>query len=363
MELPPAVFGNIQAPLMQRPALTKPAPWAPPIWKASDFLACEEVNLYPLTTPEMLALAYIKHKRDYVMRGGFSLLNNFAGRHRAGKSIFSACMGSLWDSDFLMNMEARIVQDHKEFLDLIERFDSHHIRGGVIMVDEAGVSMGSSDWFENWMKALTKTVQTFGYLHPVVNFVAPVRDFIDSRLRRMSHTYIEMSRYNNEYSVATPYDMKYSTIRNKYYYAKPIIKMDGRRIRLRRILFSMPPASFMERYANIEQARKPEMMASLRSDLAKSEIKKQKDEVDLEKVVAMVAKNYTLYESKRSKPDAIILDENKIEFGHKVPQRLAKYIKGQAEGLLKNAQHEVRAKIETLADDAKRKGKKPATNL
>lgn len=319
-------------------------------------MASEEVRIYPLTTPEMLALAYIKHKRDYVMRGGFSLLNNFAGRHRAGKSIFAACMGALWDEDFLKNMESRIVQDHREFLDTIEKFDSHHIRGGVIMVDEAGVSMGSSDWFELWMKALTKTVQTFGYLHPVINFVAPVRDFIDSRLRRMSHTYIEMSRYNNEYSVATPYDMKYSTIRNKYYYAKPIIKMDGRRIRLRKITFSMPPDSFMERYQRIEQSRKPEMLASLRNDLAKSEIKKQKDEVDLDAVVQMVAKNQTLYASKRSKPDNIILDENKIEFGQKVPQRLAKYIKGQAEGILKRKHDEIRGQIESMNDDAKRKG-------
>jgi len=321
-----------------------------PNWKAGDYMAVQGVKPLPLSTPELLTLSYLKHTRDHVVRNGFSYLGSFAGRHRSGKSIAATTFGYLWDTTFYKNMESRFVQDHKEFIDVIDGFASQNLKGGVIVVDEAGVSMASSDWYEVWMKSVAKMVQMFGYLHPIVLFVAPMKDFVDSRLRKMFHAYYELDRYNNNYSVISPYEMKYSTIRSKYYHKKPIITINNQEIQLRRIMWGKPPQHILDRYANIEQSRKPELLENFKADISRSEVKDQKKEVDLDKTIGFVVKNYKLYESKRSKPDDVILDENKIEFGHRIPQRMAKYIKGEAQRQIQLKYKEVKKQIEEKKD-------------
>lgn len=283
-----------------------------------------EIVELPISQQELLGLAYLKHKRDQVVKTGLSFLGSFDGRHRSGKSLAAATFAYLWDPTFYPNFESRLVRDHREFLDAWEVIARNNIQGAVVQVDEAGVSMASADWYEAWLKSITKMVQMFGYLHPIVLFVAPVKDFVDSRLRKMFQGYYRIRRHTNECSYVYPYDVEFNTIRNKWFYRKPVIRVLDQTVVLRRIILGRPPDFLVDRYVAFENKHKPRQLEEFRQDLRKSEAMKQKTEVDLNKTVDYVVENYAQFTTERSKPDNVILDKNMIAYFFKgTPYRLA----------------------------------------
>jgi hypothetical protein len=304
---------------------------------------------------QLLGLSWLKHRYDHVVQKGFSELMSMDGRHRSGKSIYAVVDSWLGDDTFEANMENRLVSDYHDFFDVMENIEKNHIDGAMVNVEEAGVSMSSDDWYEIWMKTLTKMTQMFGYLHPRIKFVAPVKDFVHSRLRKMFHIYVKVDRFDNKESVLYPYDVKYNTIKQKMFYKKPRIRLGGQEIILRRIRFGKPPDSIMKRYAAFEQQMKPEMMREFIDEMKKVDVKDLKEEVDLDKLINYISKNYSLYESKTSKPNKIILNVNKITFGHRIGERQAHYVKDEAERKLREIYKMTQEAIE-------KKGEAPAAD-
>lgn len=307
-------------------------------WKAQDLMGIEKDFLSPyeqLQREELLAMAYLKTCHDNVISNGFSYLASFDGRHRSGKSMAAITFAYLWDSTFWPNFEKRLVQDHNEFIDAVSILAKHRIKGGCIIVDEAGVSLSSSDWYEKWMKTITQMVQMFGMWCPVILFVAPVKDFVDSRLRRMFHAYYKVSRSNRMYSNIYPYRVKFNSILGKYFYPRPTLNIDGQQIVLKRIRMTIPPDFILERYQNLEESRKTKMFDRLVDDLKKSEtIKERKMTIDLDEVVRYVVTNFRAFESKNSKPTNIILDEIRIKYNRHIGASEARYVKSEAEKML-----------------------------
>lgn len=295
----------------------------------------EETGMYQyFKQSELLALAYLKHTRDHVVKRGFSYMAAFDGRHRSGKSVSACTLAYMWDPTFWTYFESRVVQDYTQFANAIEQIEKLHIKGAVIVCDEAGISMSSSDWYEKYLKAIAKMVQMFGYLCPIVLFIAPSKDFVDSRLRKMFHAYYKLNRYNNDYTTITPYELAHSTVKNKYFYKKPRVHLDGQEIVLRRMTLSRPPQFIIDRYKDLEMSRKAKMFGEFLNDIKKAEVKEQKEQVDIDKVITYVTEHIDVYKSKRSKQNQIILDEVKLEFGFKLTNRQAKYVKGEAENRL-----------------------------
>jgi hypothetical protein len=107
-----------------------------------------------------------------------------------------------------------------------------------------------------------------------------------------------------------------------------------------------PPKDIVERYRNLEKARKDKLLAGFLEDIKRGEVKKEREEVNLDAVVKNVISNHTIYESKRSKPHNLELDVNKIEFRLKVPNRMAKYIKGEAEKALNEKANALRREMQ-----------------
>lgn len=299
-----------------------------------------------LHSTELIALSYLKGKRDKVVKTGFSSLCSFDGRHRAGKSVQASIMSYLWDETFFPNFEHRIVQDHIAFIDVMEKIAKDKIKGACVIVDEAGIAMSSADWYEKWLKNITYMVQMFGYLYPVVQFVAPVKDFVDSRLRKMFHHYYKVNRNNLDYAYITPYDLYFSTIGGKYYHKKPTIRLLGMEYVVRRLVFSKPPPIILDRYRELEIFRKDKMFDKFIEDAKKSEIKEQKQEVDINKLIDTVIKNYKFFEADRSNPNEPKLNPLKIEFANKINPKMAKYIKIEAEKKIRDNIRELAEKLE-----------------
>lgn len=342
---------------MQRMRLLKKVDWC------SDYLneVDSEWNYGNFNSQEILALAYLSSLRRQVTDVGLTYLAAFDGRHRSGKSIAATTFGYLWDPTFWPQYESRMVQEPKEFMDALERIDQNKINGAVIQVDEAGVSMANSEWYERWMKTLTKTVQMFGYLHPVVFFVAPIKDFVDSRLRRMFHAYYAVSRYSSENSVIKPYNVSYSTIRNKWYYRKPIVRFGDQRIKLEKIVLGKPPKEIIDRYENYEQGVKSRMLSDFISDMRCEETKQVKQKKDLMSVVAHVCKNYYLFQAKSSKPDKILLDIPLIKYGLDLSTEESRYVKLQAEKQLTEKTKEINDLIQEKDKEDKKNNDRERT--
>jgi hypothetical protein len=285
-----------------------------------------------ITQPQRIFISYLMHLYAQVHNLGFSFLASFDGRHRSGKSITAITWASLLDASFFKNMERRLPTEPKEFIDIYENdIAKRNRRGAVVVVDEAGVSFASSDWYERWLKTVAKMVQMFGYLRPVVFFVAPVKDFVDARLRKMFHAYYKVRRYNNKETTITPYHLKYSTLHKKTLYKKPVIHFADQKLVIRSLIMGKPPSWLLERYAELEINRKNEMLKKFADELKKEEIKEKRKEISLEELIKQVVKDWQFFASKRSKPEHIILDPTSIQVAFKTTHRLAQYIKRRAE--------------------------------
>lgn len=284
---------------------------------------------------EMLGMAYWASLRYKIKHVGLTYLASFDGRHRSGKSVAASTVGWLFDKTFADYYENRLVQEPRDFIEILERIREDEIKGAVIQVDEAGVSMASTDWFERWMKALTKTMQVFGYLHPIVLFVAPIKDFVDARLRKMFHAYYSVSRFSNDFSVVVPYDAHYNTVRQKYYYKKPLVRFAGTKVKLDRLILGKPPEFIMKRYQDYEMSIKPAMLQSFADDIRKGEIKAVKEAPDMDAIIVKVCESPDLFSSKRYTKTDPILDAERIEFFYKIPTRMARYVKRESEVRLK----------------------------
>lgn len=322
-------------------------------YNLNSYTAVEEVQtLQKLKIPieRQIGLAYIKHTNNLVNKTGFSELENFDGRHRSGKSVTACLMAYLQDETFWDDFENRVIADHNQFIDLMEKIEKHNIKGACIIIDEAGVSMSSSDWYEVWLKTITKMVQMFGYLRPRIKFVAPVKDFVDSRLRKMFHRYNKVQRNNNRESIILPYNVKYSTLRKKEFYRKPKVRIHGQDKTIRRIHLGLPPSWFLERYVQLEQNRKPEMFKEFIEDIKRGEVKQTKEKADIKELIGLVVKNYKIYESERSKPDNITLNPNTIRYNLKTKAAEADYIKTQAEKQIRQKHKEIKKQIEEKKD-------------
>jgi len=307
-------------------------------WEAQDLMGINKDYLSPyerLRKEELLGMAYLKSCHDHVISNGFSYIASFDGRHRSGKSVTAITFAYLWDYSFWDNFEKRIVQDHNEFIEAISSIAKNKIKGGCVIVDEAGISLSASDWYEKWMKTVTQMVQMFGMWCPVVLFVAPVKDFVDSRLRKMFHAYYKVTRTNKVCTYVTPYRVKFNSVLGKFFYKKPVMHVDGEKITIKRLQLGVPPDFILERYQNMEQVRKEDIFKNLIDDLKKSEtISKRKKQIDIDEVIKDVLNEYRIFESKNSKSTNIILDATKIRFNKRITNSEASYVKSEVEGIL-----------------------------
>lgn len=298
------------------------------MWDAPEVDPIFELGL---SQQQILGISYLWSIRRKVVVQDFSFLANFDGRHRSGKSTCASVLGYIIDPTFWDDFENRVVYTPKDLMAAIERLEQSKIRGGVIIVDEAGVSLANDAYYEVWLKTISRIFQVFGYLNPIVFFCLPVSDDLAKKFRKLLHAYYAVNRPSNEYTMMTPYNLKYSVIMKKQFFRKPKIRIGSARITLRDIRIGKPPEFILKRYQNLAALKKPEAMKELQEDFRKTEIKENKETADITKLIDHVIANTSLYTAKRSKADNIILDVNRIEFGLKVSRRNAAYIKAEAE--------------------------------
>ncbi len=333
------------------------------IWEkncfAFDFSSEPDVDFseYDLSSEDVLGLIWLKNLREVVTSQGLSLFITVDGRHRTGKSRFVATMSCLFDKTFEKHMEERIVQSAEELLRLVEKIDREQIKNPVIVVDEAGATVSSMDWFEKVQKAIVKTMTVIGYLHPTIIFITTVRDLVLSGIRKMSHVYMKVTRSNNRYACVVPYDIQYNSMRKKYYHHRQIVRINGIPITLNKVKVTLPPPEIDERYSKIELSRKPQLLQEIKDDVKKAKIKSQRQIPDLKELANSVAENFEDFKTSRSRAGDRRVDVDIIAVKYRVPYRYAKVVKREAEILLNAEKGDVEAKKENVQESSDTEGR------
>ncbi len=328
-----------------------------PLWNSDAFafdLSITQHRVYNyVKQSDLIAISFFRHLRSIVIEKKFALLVSFDGRSRAGKSITACTLGCLLDSTFEKNFERRIVREIKEFYGALEEIERQKIEGGVVMVDEAGITMSSADFYERWNRAIFKTMQVFGYLHPIILFISPVKEFVDSRLRKLTNYHFAIKRYNNKETTIFPYEVLYSSLKQKYFYKKPVIRVLGNEIIVNRIQLSRPPEWIIKKYGEIEVAFKSKVIKTFGADVLKEEITQKAESISQDEIIKYVVENYNRFLAKKSKPDNIKLDPNKIRFVFRrsLTFRDAQYISEEAVAQISEKIKKVNGNTNDYEDD------------
>ncbi len=284
-----------------------------------------------LNSRDLNGIAFLRGLRNVVVKKKLSLFITIEGRHRSGKSRMAIGIACLFSNRFEREMEQFVVTDSESMLNLVERIDREKIRNPIIVVDEAGNSLNSADWFEKMQRAIIKTMTVIGYLLPTIIFIAPTKDLILSGIRKMSHVHIRMYRFNNDYSMAIPYQVKYSSLKGKTYYPRFKLRVFGRPIRFLGLRVTKLPPHIDEKYSKIELSRKPLMLKDIREEAVKAQIKSVRQVFDPEQFVNLINKEPKKFAADRYRPDNPKFDANLISAIMKISYRNAEVVKRLAE--------------------------------
>lgn len=279
----------------------------------------------------LLALGFFKGLHRQVVQTDKSLIAGTEGRHRASKSVTVTTEGFLMDDTFWDEYKHRVVVEPKEFMDCIDRIMGKNIHGAFIQVDEAGVGMAASEFYEIWARTLAKTVQMCGWLNPMIFFIAPIKELVNPTLRKLMQMNFSIKRYNKEYNQITPYELEYSGMRSKWYYKKPIINIAGERRQITRIKMYKPPQFIIDKYDELAGLRKPLLFKQLYEDIKRGEIKEVKETRDINKLIEDVIAHKEEYLSQRSKPGYPILNQISIRYKYGLAAQESIYVKEEAQ--------------------------------
>jgi hypothetical protein len=280
---------------------------------------------------------------------GLFITNNWLVTHNSGKSVTASIWAHLWDTTFLKYFETRIVQSPQDFVRAMEIVIKDNTKGAAFVIDEAGATMASTDWYEKWIRALTKTLQICGMLKPMILFVAPNRDFIVSGMRKLIIAEHYLERTHTDYTTIKAYHVKYSTIKHNYYYKKPMVRIADTTYQLNRIHQHQPPEWFLERYKNHTEPKKVDMMSAF-SDVVKSSVadKDQDAEPDYETIIRDVFQKKEIFFGRNTKEGYPTIDQAALEIHYKLRPKFSKYVKDRVERLIRENVEEKREHEEIL---------------
>jgi len=136
-------------------------------------------------------------------------------------------------------------------------------KGQMIVVDEAGVSMGSRTWYDSDQIETNQALQMVRSENMGVLWTLPRLSELDSQTRGRLHAYLEMTRKHPE--ADQPYAVgKWKNIdptrdeRDKLYKEYPRMRTDGYKEKIKEIGFTPPPAELVEGYEPRKEAFKDE---------------------------------------------------------------------------------------------------------
>lgn len=375
-DLPPELSGLVLPQYRQAMIPKEPVelPWSDdkswetwlkdPIWKRRAFTADKDhMNSVLMSKPlgDLLAVAYLKSIRTHVHRNGLSYLSSFTGPHRSAKSVSASLFAHILDSTMWDAFESRIIQSPYQFMTCMKGIIDDEIIGASVVVDEAGTTFSSGDWYEKWMKVIQKFLQTCGMLKPKLFFVAPNREFIVSGMRKLIIAEHHMKKFKPEFSRMSCYHVKYNFMKkgDPYFFRRPVIRIAGQNITLKHINIFEPPKWFVDRYRNLTEPDKRDRMSKWTKEAQKliSGQEEEEEDIDYDTLIEEVWQNKGTFFGRVNREGLPVIEQNTLEIELGIKPKQAKYIKERIDKRLRQAKAEAdelnREKNEKAEQDAR----------
>ena len=307
-----------------------------PVWLRRAFTADKDhLNSVLMTKPigDLLSIAYLKSVRNSVHRVGLSYLASFTGPHRTAKSTSACLFAHIWDPTFWGSFEQRVVQSPYQFMTTMDSIRKDKIIGAAVVVDEAGTTFASGDWYEKWMRSIQKVLQICGLLKPVILFVAPNREFIVSGMRKLIVAEHHMKRFDPRFTRMSCYQVKYNFMKkgDPYIFKRPIIRIAGQNITLKHINIYEPPAWFIDRYKNLTEPEKQSRLDKFSEEVRKNISDQEEEEPDYDQLIEEIWQKKEIYFGSVKRDGTQTIDQTAIEIGFSIKPKHAKYIKERIE--------------------------------
>jgi len=183
-----------------------------------------------------------------INRGNQHYMAALVGPEGSGKSWTSLKIAELIDPTFDAD---RVMFDPHEFMTQLTAWkDAGETRGKMIVVDEAGVGIGSRSWYDKDQIQLNKVLQVIRSENMGMLFTLPRLSELDSQTRGRLRAMIKMDDMKpGKYA-----DVNYlrwfpaRDERSKVYRKYPIVSDGGKKKKVRRLRFGPPSAELVEAY-------------------------------------------------------------------------------------------------------------------
>ena len=315
-------------------------------------------EIYPIPTPERLAKAYFNRLWRKLHVENFSLLLVFYGKHRVGKSLGAVDFCYILDETFEENMEKRIVYNSKDLILAFKEIKEKKIKGGGIVVDEAGSGdLSNMRWYEELAKVVSAELQAVGYLNPIICFVTQNFSFINTTARKLSQGVFEVNRTNNLYSKIKPFWIENNPWISGFYRKYPIFcetrgNTYSNVYKVNRIKIGLPPPSIRKRYEKHSQAFKDQLLEQSEEQVDMVEFQKNKSKVFISGIDAVAKEvhqnkeDYMTRSLKKGSP--VFLNEQIIRHRHQLSYKDAKLVKALVEQRINKASSKPKTKAEKV---------------
>jgi len=300
------------------------------------FFTIDYEKAYPKPTPVRIALAFFNLMWRKLHVENFSYLLVFYGLHRVGKSLAAVSFAYILDETFADNLETRVVYNSKDLLKAFKELKDKNIKGGAIIVDEAGSGdLSSQRWYEDMAKLVSANLQAIGHLNPLVIFVSQNFSFINSTARKLSSGVFEVTRKSNRHSTIKPFWIYSSPWTTNNYRKYPVFCENRNGIpsnvfKINKINISMPPLEIRQRYIAHSQAFKNKFLHDSEKEIElMDQVKTQKNLMvsGIEDIAKKVYEDADKYRGFKKNKEAGTINENLIKHEHNLTNRDAKLVK------------------------------------
>jgi len=151
----------------------------------------------------------------------------------------------------------------------------------------------------------------------------------------MFNTQFDCNRTSLTETTLTPYNLKYNTIKKKFFYRFPVVRFQNKRITLKRLVIKRPPQWLIDRYEGKSFEQKDEKLDSYIDTIKQSAILDTvKERVDLNVLVEKVTKNWRFFKDEGARGNKIKIDVSELKYQLELKNDLALLVKKRAEKIL-----------------------------
>jgi len=160
-------------------------------------------------------------------------------------------------------------------------------KGEILIVEEAGVNLGSLDFQNKVSKMFSYVLQSFRSLNIGIFFNLPYLSMLNSQARHLLHYSFESAGidFDNKINKCKPFFHQVAQSTGKIYKKYPIVKIKGRIRQVKRFNFSMPSKYLIESYE--------QMKAEYLSQLTKN-FSEEIDKIESKLVQKKIPKDYEI---------------------------------------------------------------------